>query len=162
MQKLSLAWCSIQILDGVSIHCCVFNQSPFFYSYWLWVSFLLSHFKTCPNYSILYTFKCLCFVHLPTLERHKLRAQFVKCSILGYSLFLESFVCYYISGQRFCISKMWHFWMIKLYFLIFFILQLMLLFFPLFSTLLMSHYFFLFFYIFIPILIVHSYVIVIC
>lgn len=36
-------------------------------------------------YSHLRTFVCLCFVHLPSLERNKLSQQAAKCVSLGYS-----------------------------------------------------------------------------
>ena len=42
-------------------------------------------FGHAPNYSNLYIFGCVCFVHLPTHERNKLTAQSVKFAFLGYA-----------------------------------------------------------------------------
>jgi hypothetical protein len=39
-----------------------------------------------PSYHDLHTFGCVCFVHLPSHERHKLSAQSIKCVFLGYSI----------------------------------------------------------------------------
>jgi hypothetical protein len=33
----------------------------------------------------LYVFCCVCFVHLPPIDRHKLAVQYVQCAFLGYS-----------------------------------------------------------------------------
>ncbi|KAL6349688.1 hypothetical protein AAG906_041095 [Vitis piasezkii] len=64
----------------------------------LGVLVLRHHNKTLfghsPLYSDLHTFGCVCFVHLPTHERHKLTAQFVKCAFLGYAIPHKGYVCY--------------------------------------------------------------------
>ncbi|RVX06405.1 Retrovirus-related Pol polyprotein from transposon TNT 1-94 [Vitis vinifera] len=39
-------------------------------------------------------FGCVCFVHLPPHERHKLSAQSVRCAFLGYNMCQKGFVCY--------------------------------------------------------------------
>ena len=62
-------------------------------------------FKTQPDYSSLHTFGCVCFVHLPSTERHKLGAQSVKCAFMGYSHSHKGFVCYDVSNNRFRISR---------------------------------------------------------
>ena len=49
------------------------NVSPFF-----------KLFGHSPLYSDLRIFGCVCFVHLPAHERHKLIAHSVKCVFLGY------------------------------------------------------------------------------
>ncbi|RVW59204.1 Retrovirus-related Pol polyprotein from transposon RE1 [Vitis vinifera] len=51
-------------------------------------------FGHSPLYSDLRTFGCVCFVHLPTHERHKLTAQSVKCAFLGYAIPHKGYVCY--------------------------------------------------------------------
>ena len=51
-------------------------------------------FGHSPLYSDLHTFGCVCFVHLPTHEQHKLTAQFVKCAFLGYAIPHKGYVCY--------------------------------------------------------------------
>jgi transposase InsO family protein len=38
-----------------------------------------------PDYHNLHTFSCVCFVHLPSHERHKLTAQSARCAFMGYS-----------------------------------------------------------------------------
>jgi len=38
-----------------------------------------------PDYHNLHTFGCVCFVHLPSHERHKLTAQSARCAFMGYS-----------------------------------------------------------------------------
>ena len=45
-------------------------------------------------YSDLRTFGCVCFVHLPSHERHKLTAQSIKCVFLGYAIPHKGYVCY--------------------------------------------------------------------
>ena len=45
-------------------------------------------------YSDLHTFGCVCFVHLPTHEQHKLTTQYVKCVFLGYVILRKGYVCY--------------------------------------------------------------------
>jgi hypothetical protein len=62
-------------------------------------------FKTQPDYNDLHTFGCVCFVHLPPFERHKLGAQSVQCAFLGYSHCHKGFVCYDVSNRRFRISR---------------------------------------------------------
>ena len=58
----------------------------------------VSHFSKLfghsPLYSDLRTFGCVCFVHLPPHERHKLTAQSVKCVFLGYAIPHKGYVCY--------------------------------------------------------------------
>lgn len=58
-----------------------------------------------PSYSDLRTFGCVCFVHLPAHERHKLTAQSVKCAFLGYDVSQKGYVCYDPHGQRIRISR---------------------------------------------------------
>jgi hypothetical protein len=47
-----------------------------------------------PSYLNLHTFGCICFVHLPPHERHKLSAQSVKCAFIVYSISHKGYVCY--------------------------------------------------------------------
>ena len=42
-------------------------------------------FGNHPEYQSLHTFGCVCFVHLPPIERHKLTAQSARCAFMGYS-----------------------------------------------------------------------------
>ena len=51
-------------------------------------------FGHSPLYFDLRTFGCVCFVHLPTHERHKLTTQSVKCVFLGYAILYKGYVCY--------------------------------------------------------------------
>jgi transposase InsO family protein len=51
-------------------------------------------FAKQPSYDNLRTFGCVCFVHLPPHERHKLSAQSVRCAFLGYNVCQKGFVCY--------------------------------------------------------------------
>lgn len=51
-------------------------------------------FDEQPNYNKLHPFGCICFVHLPSLERHKLSAQAVRCVFLGYAVNQKGFRCY--------------------------------------------------------------------
>jgi len=62
-------------------------------------------FKIQPNYNDLHTFGCVCFVHLPPFERHKLGAQSVQCAFMGYSHSHKGFVCYDVTNHRFRISR---------------------------------------------------------
>ena len=62
-------------------------------------------FKIHPDYSALHTFGCVCFVHLPPFERHKLGAQSVQCAFMGYSHSHKGFVCYDVTNHRFRISR---------------------------------------------------------
>ena len=43
-------------------------------------------FSKQPSYDNLRVFNCVCFVHLPPHERHKLSAQSVQCAFLGYNV----------------------------------------------------------------------------
>ena len=58
------------------------------------VSPLSKLFGHSPFYSDLRTFGCVCFVHLPTHERHKLTTQSVKCAFLGYAIPYKGYICY--------------------------------------------------------------------
>jgi len=58
------------------------------------VSLFFKLFGHSPLYSDLRTFGCVCFVHLPAHERHKLTAQSVKCVFLGYAIPQKGYVCY--------------------------------------------------------------------
>ena len=58
------------------------------------VSPLFKLFGHSPLYSDLHTFGCVCFVHLPTHERHKLTTQSIKCAFLGYAIPHKGHVCY--------------------------------------------------------------------
>jgi hypothetical protein len=58
-----------------------------------------------PSYHDLHTFGCVCFVHLLSIERHKLSAQSAKCAFLGYSISHKGFVCYDLSCDKFHISR---------------------------------------------------------
>jgi len=62
------------------------------------------HHKS-PSYHDLHSFGCICFVHLPFHERHKLSTQSAKCVFLGYSISHKGFVCYDLSCGKFCISR---------------------------------------------------------
>ena len=58
-----------------------------------------------PNYLDMHTFGCVCFVHLPSHERHKLSAQSVKCAFMGYSISHKGYVCYDPCSNQFRISR---------------------------------------------------------
>ena len=58
-----------------------------------------------PSYDDLHPFGCVCFVHLPPLERHKLGAQSVQCAFMGYGTTQKGFLCYDVVVQRFRISR---------------------------------------------------------
>jgi len=47
-----------------------------------------------PDYNALHVFGCICFVHLPPIECHKLAAQAIQCAFLGYNNSYKGFVCY--------------------------------------------------------------------
>ena len=51
-------------------------------------------FAKQPSYDYLCIFGCVCFVHLPPHERHKLSTQSVRCALLGYNMCQKGFVCY--------------------------------------------------------------------
>ena len=55
-------------------------------------------------YSDLRTFGCVCFLHLPPHERHKLTAQSVKCVFLGYVIPHKGYVCYDPHASRIRVS----------------------------------------------------------
>ena len=57
------------------------------------------------NYNSLQVFGCICFVHLPPIERHKLATQFVQCAFLGYSNSHKGFVCYDADANKLRISQ---------------------------------------------------------
>lgn len=52
------------------------------------------------DYNSLHVFGCICFVHLPHVERHKLDVQTVQCAFLGYSNSHKGFVCYDADANR--------------------------------------------------------------
>jgi hypothetical protein len=58
-----------------------------------------------PSYLNLHTFGCVCFVHLPSYERHKLSAQSVKCAFMGYSISHKGYVCYDPCSNKIRISR---------------------------------------------------------
>ncbi|RVW81941.1 Retrovirus-related Pol polyprotein from transposon TNT 1-94 [Vitis vinifera] len=62
-------------------------------------------FGHSPLYSDLRTFGCVCFVHLPTHERHKLTAQSIKCAFLGYAIPHKGYVCYDPLARRIRVSR---------------------------------------------------------
>jgi hypothetical protein len=62
-------------------------------------------FGVPPDYNSLHVFCCICFVHLPPLERHKLAAQSVQCAFLGYSNSHKGFVCYDADANKIRISR---------------------------------------------------------
>ena len=64
-----------------------------------------SLFAKQPSYDNLRVFGCVCFVHLPPHERHKLSSQSVRCSFLGYNVCQKGFVCYDPTLHRTCISR---------------------------------------------------------
>jgi hypothetical protein len=61
-------------------------------------------FHQHPSYLNLHTCRCVCFVHLPPHERHKLSAQFVKCAFMGYSISHKGYVHYDSCSNKFRIS----------------------------------------------------------
>jgi uncharacterized membrane protein len=65
-----------------------------------------SHLFGVPlNYNSLHVFGCVCFVHLPPIERHKLVAQSVQCAFLGYSNSHKGFVYYDADANKLHISR---------------------------------------------------------
>ena len=58
-----------------------------------------------PNYLDMHTFGCVCFVHFPSHERHKLSAQSVKYKFMGYSISHKGYVCYDLCSNKFRISR---------------------------------------------------------
>ena len=62
-------------------------------------------FGVHPDYGNLHTFGCVCFVHLPPHERHKLTAQSVKCAFMGYSTTHKGFLCYDAIANHLHISR---------------------------------------------------------
>ena len=46
------------------------------------------------SYNNLHVFGCVCFVHLPPQEQHKLSPQSIRCAFLGYNVCQKGFVCY--------------------------------------------------------------------
>ena len=69
----------------------------------------VSHFSKLFSHSPLYfdlrTFGCVCFVHLPTHERHKLTVQSVKCAFLGYAIPHKVYVCYDPHARHIQVSR---------------------------------------------------------
>ena len=69
----------------------------------------VSHFSKLfghsPLYSDIRSFGCVCFVHLPPHERHKLTAQSVKCVYLGYANPHKGYVCYDPHTSRIRVSQ---------------------------------------------------------
>ena len=57
------------------------------------------------DYSTLRTFGCVCYVHLPSHEGHKLTAQYVECVFPCYSSQQKGFLCYDLHLDRIHISK---------------------------------------------------------
>ena len=53
----------------------------------------------------MHTFGCVCFVHLPSHEGHKLSAQSVRGACMGYSPSNKGYVCYDPCSNRFRISR---------------------------------------------------------
>ena len=62
-------------------------------------------FAKQPSYANLRVFGCLCFVHVPPHERHKLFAQSIRCAFLGYNVCQKGFVCYDPTLHRTHISR---------------------------------------------------------
>ncbi|XP_071921648.1 retrovirus-related Pol polyprotein from transposon RE1 isoform X2 [Coffea arabica] len=62
-------------------------------------------FGVHPDYHMLHPFGCVCFVHLPPHERHKLTAQSVRCAFMGYSTTQKGFLCYDVVANRFHVSR---------------------------------------------------------
>ena len=62
-------------------------------------------FSMHPDYHNLHTFGCVCFVHLPSHERHKLTAQSARCAFMGYSIGQKGFLCYDVVTNRLRMSR---------------------------------------------------------
>ena len=58
-------------------------------------------FGISPEYQSLHTFGCVCFVHLPPVDHHKLAAQSVLCAFMGYSSTHKGFICYDAHATKF-------------------------------------------------------------
>lgn len=57
------------------------------------------------DYHNLHIFGCVCFVHLPSHERHKLTAQSARCAFMGYSAGQKGFLCYDAVTNRLSMSR---------------------------------------------------------
>lgn len=62
-------------------------------------------FQSPPNYKVLRVFGCLCFVHLPSIERTKLSTHASKCVFLGYNDNQKGYVCYDVMAKKSHISR---------------------------------------------------------
>ena len=69
------------------------------------VSPLFKLFGHSSLYFYLRIFGCVCFVHLPAHERHKLISQSVKCVFIGYVIPQKGYVCYDPHGCRIRVSR---------------------------------------------------------
>jgi transposase InsO family protein len=58
-----------------------------------------------PSYLNLHTFGCVCFIHLPSHEHHKLYAQSVKWAFMGYNISHKGYICYDFCPNKFRISR---------------------------------------------------------
>ncbi|KZV50197.1 endoribonuclease Dicer3b-like [Dorcoceras hygrometricum] len=58
-----------------------------------------------PTYTNLHIFGCVCFMHLPSPEKHKLSAQSVRCAFLGFSPTSKGYLCYDPISNRVRISR---------------------------------------------------------
>ena len=57
------------------------------------------------RYLDMHTFGCVCFVHFPSHEHHKLSVQSVRCAFMGYSPSHKGYACYYPCSNRFHIFR---------------------------------------------------------
>lgn len=62
-------------------------------------------FGSHPEYQSLHAFGCVCFVHLPPTECHKLAAKSARCAFMGYSNAHKGFVCYDATANKLRVSK---------------------------------------------------------